>query len=107
MKSLNLFLGLCLLFSSLNPISIQAKPSATIIAQSDRTRRIQFDRGEMSTTVNDSVVRGTRNIYLLRANASQIIENMGRNPVLIGRLDILYDILELPKSENQALGNAP
>ncbi|MDJ0846358.1 hypothetical protein [Crocosphaera sp.] len=36
-----------------------------------------------------------------------IIENVGRNPVLLGRLDILYDILELPKSENQAIGNAP
>ncbi len=73
MKSLNLFLGLCLVFSSLNPLSIQAKPSSTIIAQSDRTRRVQFNRGEISTTVNDSVVRGTRDIYLLKANGSQIM----------------------------------
>lgn len=74
MKSLNLFLGLCLLFSSLNPISIQAKPPINIIAQSDRTRRIQFNRGEISATVEDSVVRGTRDIYLLRANQSQIMK---------------------------------
>lgn len=73
MKSFNLFLGLCLLFSSLNPILLQAQPSITIIAQSDRTRRIQFDQGEISTTVEDSLVRGTRDIYLLRANASQIM----------------------------------
>ena len=85
MKSLNFFLGLCLLCSSLNPISIQAKPSVNIIAQSDRTRRIQFNQGEISTTVNDSVVRGTRDIYLLRANQSQImtisLTSLGNNAV--------------------------
>ncbi|MDJ0578784.1 hypothetical protein [Crocosphaera sp.] len=74
MKSLKLLLGLCLLCSSLNPTSIQAQPSINIITQRDRTTRIQFNRGEISTTVNDSVVRGTRDIYLLRANQSQIMK---------------------------------
>ena len=78
-------MGLCLLCSSLNPISIQAKPSVNIIAQSDRTRRIQFNQGEISTTVIDSVVRGTRDIYLLRANQSQImtisLTSLGNNAV--------------------------
>ena len=73
MKFLRLFLGLCLLFSSLNPIPIQATPVTTIITQSDRTRRIQFDRGTTSKIIQDAVIRGTRNIYLLRANASQIM----------------------------------
>ncbi|EAZ91585.1 hypothetical protein [Crocosphaera chwakensis] len=73
MKSVELLLGFCLFFSSLNPILVQAKPLTTIIAQSDRTKRIQFDRGEISTTVEDAVIRGTRDIYLLGANAPQIM----------------------------------
>ncbi|MGK7940545.1 MAG: hypothetical protein AB4062_10435 [Crocosphaera sp.] len=73
MKFLILCLGLCLLFSNMNPIPIKAQPSTTIIAQSDSTRRIQFSKGEISTTVQDAVIRGTRNIYLLGANQSQIM----------------------------------
>ncbi|MEL4895340.1 hypothetical protein [Crocosphaera sp. Alani8] len=65
MKFSRLFLGLCLLLVGLNPIPIEA--------QSDRTRRIQFDSGEISSTVEDAVIRGTKDIYLLRANKSQIM----------------------------------
>ena len=77
MKSLSFCWGLCLLLSSINPISIQTQPLNThqnlLIAQQNRTRRIQFNRGEISTTVQDSVLRGTRDIYLLGAKASQIM----------------------------------
>ena len=46
--------------------------SSTLIAQAqNRTRRIRFARGKTSATVNDSVVRGTRDIYLLGARAKQ------------------------------------
>ncbi|MEA5536814.1 hypothetical protein [Crocosphaera sp. XPORK-15E] len=46
----------------------------TLIAQSNRTRRIQFDRGATSKTVKDSVIRGTRNIYLVGASAQQTMK---------------------------------
>ncbi|MEA5511754.1 hypothetical protein VB715_18440 [Crocosphaera sp. UHCC 0190] len=46
----------------------------TLIAQSNRTRRIQFDRGATSKTVKDSVVRGTRDIYLVGASAQQTMK---------------------------------
>lgn len=44
-----------------------------LIAQQSRTRRIQFARGANSTVVQDAVVRGTRDIYLLGAKAGQKI----------------------------------
>ncbi len=44
------------------------------MAQNNRTRRIQFDRGATSKTIEDSVVRGTRDIYLLGAKVEQIME---------------------------------
>ncbi len=37
----------------------------------DRTIRVKFDRGASSKTVKDSVIRGTRDIYLLGANKGQ------------------------------------
>ena len=46
----------------------------TLIAQSNRTRRIQFDRGATSSIVKDSVVRGTSDIYLVGALASQTMK---------------------------------
>ena len=42
-----------------------------LIAQENRTRRIQFARGTNSATVEDAVVRGTRDIYLVNARARQ------------------------------------
>ncbi|MDJ0845241.1 hypothetical protein [Crocosphaera sp.] len=72
MKLLSLCLGLCLFSSSLNPIFAQVQTSK-IIAQSDRIRRIQFEQGEISATLEDGVIRGTRNTYLLGANESQIM----------------------------------
>jgi hypothetical protein len=38
-----------------------------------RTQRIQFPRGAIGTVVRDSVVRGERTIYLLRAQRGQIM----------------------------------
>jgi hypothetical protein len=45
--------------------------STIIIAQQFRTRRIRFARGASSAFVEDAVVRGTRDIYLLGAKAGQ------------------------------------
>ncbi len=42
-----------------------------LIAQQSRTRRIQFARGATSSVVQGGVVRGTRDIYLLRARRGQ------------------------------------
>lgn len=42
-----------------------------LIAQQSRTRRIQFPRGAVGTVVENSVVRGDRDIYLLRAQRRQ------------------------------------
>ncbi|HEY9635372.1 MAG TPA: hypothetical protein V6D14_18355 [Coleofasciculaceae cyanobacterium] len=45
--------------------------SSFLIAQQTRTQRIQFAPGAVGTVVDDSVVRGTRDIYLLRARKGQ------------------------------------
>lgn len=42
-----------------------------LIAQQSRTQRIRFARGASSAVVEDAVVRGTRDIYLLGARAGQ------------------------------------
>lgn len=42
-------------------------------AQSDRTRRIRFERGHTTKTIEDAVVRGTRDRYLLRARRGQTL----------------------------------
>ena len=60
---------------TINPIVVQAQglttTETTLIAQSNRTRRIQFKPGTTSSLVQDAVVRGTRDIYLLGARAAQ------------------------------------
>jgi hypothetical protein len=44
-----------------------------LIAQQSRTQRIQFAPGAVSDVVEGSVVRGTRDIYLMRARRGQTI----------------------------------
>ena len=44
---------------------------ATVTAQEDRTRRIRFARGSSTAVVEDAVIRGTRDRYLLKARAGQ------------------------------------
>lgn len=60
----------------LNPIqaneSIMANSLGDILlVQSDRTQRIQFSPNTNSKVISDSVVRGTRDIYLMGAKAAQ------------------------------------
>jgi hypothetical protein len=45
-----------------------------LISQQSQTRRIQFAPGAVSAVVEGGVVRGTRNIYLLRARRGQTIK---------------------------------
>ncbi len=45
--------------------------SDILIAQTARSRRIQFARGSSSATIRDSVIRGERNVYILGARAGQ------------------------------------
>lgn len=47
--------------------------SSILIAQQSRTQRIQFRRGTNSASVQNAVVRGTRDNYLLNARARQTI----------------------------------
>ncbi|HEY9832431.1 MAG TPA: hypothetical protein V6D26_17725 [Stenomitos sp.] len=42
-----------------------------VIAQQSRTRRIRFAQGASSAVVEDAVVRGTRDTYLVSAKAGQ------------------------------------
>lgn len=53
-----------------NREQFSVKPD-TLIAQTARTRRIQFARGSNSATIRDSVIRGERNVYILNARAGQ------------------------------------
>lgn len=45
-----------------------------LIAQQSQTRRIQFAPGAVSAVAEGGVVRGTRNIYLLRARRGQTMK---------------------------------
>lgn len=45
----------------------------TVPAQSDRTRRVRFARGRTTKVIQDAVVRGTRDHYLLRARGGQTL----------------------------------
>ncbi len=45
----------------------------TVPAQSNRTMRIRFARGRSTKVIEDAVVRGTRDRYLLRARAGQTL----------------------------------
>lgn len=59
-----------------NTATLQAGTSVKptlLIAQQNRTRRIQFAPGRTSATVEDAVVRGTREIYLVGAKKGQIM----------------------------------
>ena len=47
------------------------EPNTFAIAQQSRTRRIQFAPGAVSAVVEGGLVRGTRDIYLLRARRDQ------------------------------------
>lgn len=59
---------------------------ALLPAQSGLTKRVQFARGHSSATVKGSVVRGTRDRYLVGARAGQVmtlrITSPERNAVL-------------------------
>jgi hypothetical protein len=46
---------------------------AVLIAQRSRTRRIKFASGEVSAILKDSVIRGTRDIYVLDAQKGQVM----------------------------------
>ncbi|NJP10185.1 MAG: hypothetical protein HC866_12475 [Leptolyngbyaceae cyanobacterium RU_5_1] len=68
--------------SSTFPLSHPAQSSATadigatpatVLAQTSRIRRVKFAPGKYSTTLEDAVVRGTRDIYLLGASKGQTI----------------------------------
>lgn len=49
-----------------------AKTAApTLVAQQSRTLRIRFAPGKDSATIKESVIRGTRDIYLLNAQQGQ------------------------------------
>ena len=47
--------------------------SMGVTAQPDRTRRIRFERGRTSKVIRDSVIRGTRDRYLVGARRGQTL----------------------------------
>ncbi len=53
--------------------SVTVEPSF-LISQQSRTQRIQFAPNAVSAVVEGGVVRGTRNIYLLRARRGQTMK---------------------------------
>jgi hypothetical protein len=56
---------------SVQPFSQPLFPSHFLLAQRSRVRRIQFAPGKSSATLEDAVIRGTRDIYLLGASKGQ------------------------------------
>lgn len=55
------------------PVAASLLPtkSPQLLAQQSRVRRLQFAPGKYSTTLEDAVVRGTRDIYLVGAAQGQ------------------------------------
>jgi len=55
------------------PVSSHLSPakSPQLVTQQSRVRRIQFEPGAYSATLEDAVVRGTRDIFLVGANQGQ------------------------------------
>ncbi|MEO8891127.1 MAG: hypothetical protein ABI417_06265 [Coleofasciculaceae cyanobacterium] len=51
--------------------STTTKQQLILAEKGDRTERIRFQRGTTSATIQTSVVRGTRDTYLLAANRRQ------------------------------------
>ncbi len=70
-----------------------------LVAQQNRTRRIQFKAGESSAIVRDAVIRGTRDTYLLGAQKGQTmtvkIESLENNAV--------FDVVAPPNSAGRRL----
>lgn len=58
---------------SVAPVPVSSFPAKfpQLLAQQSRVRRLQFAPGKYSTTLQDAVVRGTRDIYLVGANQGQ------------------------------------
>lgn len=62
-------------FNGINSSPVTSTPiekkSSLEIAQQSRVRRLRFARGAFETTVEDAVVMGTRDIYLVGARKGQ------------------------------------
>jgi len=54
-------------------IALMLATASSAPAQGNRTRRIRFERGRTTKIIEDAVVRGTRDLYLLRARAGQTL----------------------------------
>lgn len=54
-------------------IALLLMSASSVPAQGNRTRRIRFARGSTSKTIEDAVVRGTRDRYLIGARAGQTL----------------------------------
>jgi hypothetical protein len=65
-KSRGRRIGLAALLISMLLLSASA-------SQQDRTRRVQFARGRTSTVIRDSVVRGTKDNYIVGARKGQTL----------------------------------
>jgi len=85
-KSLAIFAGAILLLSPFSAPTLAASTrvplnapmfgnpeSLTILAQNSRSRRIEFAPGTSATSISNSVVRGDRAVYVLRADRGQTI----------------------------------
>jgi hypothetical protein len=68
-----------------------------LVAQQSRQRRVMFEPGKYSTTIRDSVLRGTRDVYVLRANQRQTMT------VQISSLEnnATFDLMAPPNSTGQ------
>lgn len=62
-------IGQAMLLISMLLLSVSVSSST----QQDRTRRVQFERGRTSTVIKDSVVRGTKDNYIVGARKGQTL----------------------------------
>lgn len=61
----------CTPFSATSARTQNALAEPQVLAQKSRVQRVRFDPGKSSTTIKDSVLNGTRDIYLLGAQKGQ------------------------------------
>ncbi|HIK17668.1 MAG TPA: hypothetical protein IGS53_20590 [Leptolyngbyaceae cyanobacterium M33_DOE_097] len=62
------------LMGAIAPSELAAPDHATVIAQKANVRRVKFKPGTSSATLENSVIRGERDVYLLGASKGQTMQ---------------------------------
>jgi len=88
---------------ALAAVAVMLWSAAIVPAQTGRTQRVRFARGRTSTVIKGSVVRGTRDNYILGASSGQMMyvhltsreKNASFTIYVPGRSDVLASAVDV------------